>query len=121
MAKRKQNGVAAIGHNSGVIAKDQVKSIIDRVENLEEQKKATTDEIREVYAEAKGNGFDTRALRKTIQIRKLDADVRREQEMILETYMNALGMLSDAPLGQAAIKNATNKGKVPIEKSMTAG
>lgn len=103
------------------IAKDQLKLIIERIEKLEEERKATSDDIRDVYAEAKGNGFDARTLRKIIQLRKLDADVRAEQEMILETYMNALGMLSDTPLGQAAIKTATAKRKAPIEKVMSAG
>jgi uncharacterized protein (UPF0335 family) len=74
-------------------AKDQLKAIIERIERLEEEKKATSDDIRDVYAEAKGNGFDTKALRKIVQLRKLDTDERREQEEVLETYMHALGML----------------------------
>ncbi len=74
-------------------AKDQLKSIIERIERLEEEKKATADDIRDVYAEAKGNGFDTKALRKIVQLRKMDSDERREAEEILETYLHALGML----------------------------
>ena len=80
-----------IGHNS--IAKDQLKSIIERVERLEEDKKAISDDIKDVYGEAKGNGFDVKALRTIIRMRKQDADERQEQETILETYMQALGML----------------------------
>jgi uncharacterized protein (UPF0335 family) len=74
-------------------AKDQLKAVIERIERLEEEKKATSDDIREVYAEAKGNGFDVRALRSIVRMRKLDTDERREQQEVLETYMHALGML----------------------------
>jgi len=74
-------------------AKDQLKAIIERIERLEEEKKATSDDIRDVYAEAKGNGFDVKALRSIVRLRKLDSDERREQEEILETYLQALGML----------------------------
>jgi uncharacterized protein (UPF0335 family) len=74
-------------------AKDQLKAVIERIEKLEEEKKATSDDIRDVYAEAKGNGFDTKALRKIVALRKMDTDERREAEEILETYMHALGML----------------------------
>ncbi len=75
-------------------AKDQLKSVIERIEKLEEEKKATADDIKEIYAEAKGNGFDIKALRTIVRLRKLDADERREQEAVLETYMHALGMLN---------------------------
>jgi uncharacterized protein (UPF0335 family) len=74
-------------------AKDQLKAIIERIERLEEEKKATSDDIRDVYAEAKGTGFDTKALRTIVSLRKQDTDERREQQAVLETYMNALGML----------------------------
>ncbi len=74
-------------------AKDQLKTIIARVERLEEEKKTISDDIRDVYAEAKGNGFDIKALRTIVRLRKQDANERAEQETILETYMQALGML----------------------------
>ena len=74
-------------------AKDQLKAIIERIERLEEEKKTISDDIRDVYAEAKGNGFDVQALRSIIRLRKQDANERAEQETILETYMQALGML----------------------------
>lgn len=74
-------------------AKDQLKAIVERIERLEEEKKTTSEDIREVYAEAKGNGFDAKALRAIVRMRKMDSDERREQEEILETYMHALGML----------------------------
>ncbi len=78
--------------NSGNVAKDQLLSIIERIERLEEEKKATMDDIKEVFAEAKGNGFDTKVLRKVIAIRKQDAAEREESEAILELYLSALGM-----------------------------
>jgi uncharacterized protein (UPF0335 family) len=74
-------------------AKDQLKSIIERIERLEEEKKAISDDIRDVYAESKGNGYDVKALRTIIRMRKQDPDERAEAETILETYMQALGML----------------------------
>jgi uncharacterized protein (UPF0335 family) len=74
-------------------AKDQLKAIIERIERLEEEKKAIADDIRDVYAEAKGNGFDVKALRTIVRMRKQDANERQEEETILETYMQALGML----------------------------
>jgi len=75
-------------------AKDHLKAFVERVERLEEEKKTISDDIRDVYAEAKANGFDVKALRAIVRLRKQDADERREQEAILETYMHALGMLN---------------------------
>jgi uncharacterized protein (UPF0335 family) len=74
-------------------AKDQLKAIVERIEKLEEEKKAIADDIRDVYAEAKANGFDVKALREIIKLRKIEPTERDEQEAILETYMHALGML----------------------------
>ena len=74
-------------------AKDQLKSIIERIERLEEEKKAISDDIRDVFAEAKGNGYDVTALRTVIRLRKQDKHERAEQEAILETYLHALGMV----------------------------
>jgi uncharacterized protein (UPF0335 family) len=74
--------------------RDQLKAFIERVERLEEEKKAIADDIRDVYAEAKGSGFDVKALRQIVRLRKQDVDERKEYETILETYMHALGMLN---------------------------
>ena len=74
-------------------AKDQLRAIVERVERLEEERKTFSDDIRDVYAEAKGNGFDVKALRAIVRLRKQDANERAEEETILETYMQALGML----------------------------
>ena len=75
-------------------AKDQLKSIIERIERLEEEKAALTADIREVYSEAKGNGFDTKIIRQVVRLRKLDRADLQEQEAILDLYLAALGMRS---------------------------
>ena len=74
-------------------AKDHLKAFVERVERLEEEKKTIADDIRDVYAEAKATGFDVKALRTIVRLRKQDVDERKEHEAILETYMHALGML----------------------------
>ncbi len=74
-------------------AKDHLKAFVERVERLEEEKKTISDDIRDVYAEAKATGFDVKALRTIVKLRKQDIDERKEHEAILETYMHALGML----------------------------
>lgn len=82
---------------------NQIKAIIERIEKMEEEKKAITTDISEIYKEAKSNGFDVKILRKIVALRKKDADKLAEEEAIMEVYMAALGMLADTPLGQAAI------------------
>lgn len=86
-------------------AKAQLLAFIERIERLEEEKKATADDIKDVFAEAKGHGFDVKALRTVVKRRAVDAEKLAEHEAIVETYLNALGMLADTPLGQAAIKS----------------
>jgi uncharacterized protein (UPF0335 family) len=76
-----------------VVAKDQLLSVIERIERLEEEKKGIADDIKEVYAEAKANGYDTKVLRKVVSIRKQDAAEREEQDAILDLYLTALGMV----------------------------
>jgi uncharacterized protein (UPF0335 family) len=74
-------------------AKDHLRAFIERIERLEEEKAALAEDIREVFAEAKGSGFDTKALRAIIRMRKLEDHERMEQEALLATYMHALGMI----------------------------
>lgn len=74
-------------------AKDELKAFIERIENLEAEKKTISDEIKDVYAEAKGRGYDTKALREIVKLRKQDEAERAEREAILETYLVALGMI----------------------------
>ncbi|WP_417584944.1 DUF2312 domain-containing protein [Pelagibacterium sp.] len=74
------------------IARDQLRAFIERIERLEEEKKAIADDIKEVYAEAKGSGFDIKVMRQIVRIRKQDRNERAEQEAILDLYLHALGM-----------------------------
>ena len=78
------------------VAAGQLRSIIERIERLEEEKKEVAEQIKEVYAEAKANGFDTRTLRKIVTIRKKPTEEREEEEALLDLYLSALGMLPGA-------------------------
>jgi uncharacterized protein (UPF0335 family) len=77
---------------TGGIAADQLKSIIERIERLEEEKAGIASDIKDIFAEAKGNGYDVKTLRKVISLRKQDAAQRDEEEHLLDTYKRALGM-----------------------------
>lgn len=88
---RAENPRAVAGSNSG-IASDQLRSFVERIERLEEEQQALAEDKKEVYAEAKGNGFDTKTIRTVIRLRKQDANERAEQEALLDLYMHALGM-----------------------------
>ena len=74
------------------VAGDQLRAFVERIERMEEEKQAITDDIKEIYAEAKGNGFDTKVLRQVVRIRKQDRAERLEQEAILDLYLAELGM-----------------------------
>ena len=77
---------------SGGIAADRLRSFIERIERLEEEKAGLTADIREVYAEAKGSGFDTKVMRQIVRLRKLDDAARQEQEALLDVYRRAIGL-----------------------------
>jgi uncharacterized protein (UPF0335 family) len=79
---------------AGGVAGDHLKSFIERIERLEEEKKALGDDIRDVYSEAKANGFEVKIMRQIVKIRKMDKDELDEQEALLDTYLLALGMRS---------------------------
>lgn len=84
---------AEIGHNSvSSFPRDQLRSIVERIERLEEEKQVISEDIKDIYTEAKGNGFDVKALREIVKRRKQDADRLEEHEMIVQTYLVALGM-----------------------------
>ncbi len=87
---------AAIGHNSSISKefRDRLKTIIDRIENLEEQKKGLSEDIKDIKAEAKGAGFDVKALNDVLKLRKKEAGEVVEHTMIVETYCRAMGMSS---------------------------
>lgn len=89
------------------VAREQLKSIVERIERLEEEKKGIADDIKDVYAEAKGNGYDVKALRHIVRDRKVEKSERDEFEAILDTYRAALGMLPEFQAeGDAAVAEA---------------
>ncbi len=87
--KRKRTG------GSGTVAASQLKSIIERLENLDDEKRATLDDMKEVFAEAKANGFDTKTIRKVLSIRNRSPEDITEEEALLDLYLSALGMLPE--------------------------
>ena len=86
----------------GGIAGEQLLSFIERIERLEGERKTLAEDIKEVFAEAKGSGFDTKIMREIIKIRRMDEDDLDEQETLLDIYKRALGMLPDIPASVAA-------------------
>lgn len=78
---------------SASVAADHLKQIVERIERLEEEKKEVAEQVKDVYAEAKGHGFDTKTLRKVVALRKKDPSERSEEEAMLDLYLAALGML----------------------------
>lgn len=79
--------------DTGGVAAGQLKSFVERIERLEEEKKGIADDIRDVFAEAKAQGFDTKIMRQVIRLRKKDSAERQEEEALLDLYMHALGMV----------------------------
>lgn len=94
---------------SDVIASDQLRLLIERVERLEAEKKAIADDIKDVYGEAKATGFDVKTMRAIVSLRKMDVSTRREAEALLDTYKAALGMLDGTPLGHWALERLSKK------------
>jgi uncharacterized protein (UPF0335 family) len=86
----------------GGIAGERLRSFIERIERLEEERRTLGEDIKEVFAEAKGNGFDAKIMRQIIKIRRMDKDDLDEQETLLDIYKRALGMLPDMPESAAA-------------------
>ena len=86
--------MASVSSPSASFAADQLRSLVERIERLEEEKAALSEDIKEVYAEAKGNGFDAKILRTVVRLRKQDSSERAEQEALLDLYLQALGMIT---------------------------
>ena len=85
---------------------NQLKEIVERIERIEDQRASLAEDVKDVLLEAKSIGFDVKIIKKLLAMRKKDPeDIRQEQEL-LDTYMAALGMLADTPLGQAALRSA---------------
>ena len=89
-----------MSEETGNVARNHLRAYIDRIESLEEEKAALMEDIREIYAEAKGTGFDPKIMRQVVRIRKMEPDQRQEQEYILDTYLSALGMLKNLDLDE---------------------
>ena len=107
VAKEKERDVKpGTGDNSGPVAADRLRSIVERWERLDSEIKELRSDQKDIMAEAKSAGFDTKVIRQLIAIRRKDAAEVEEQEMLLEVYKRALGMLSDTPLGAAALAAA---------------
>lgn len=84
--------VAGMAEDVGGVAGKRLKSFIERIERLEEEKAATSEDIKDVYGEAKGVGFDPKIIRKVIRERKMDAEKRREEYELMDLYKSAIGM-----------------------------
>ena len=78
--------------SDGNVAAEQLRLFIERIERLEDEKKGMADDVKDVYAEAKANGYDTKTMRKVVALRRLEAHVRQEADALLETYRTALGL-----------------------------
>lgn len=95
------NTTPGIGHNSGEdeakdvggVAGKRLKAFIDRIERLTEEKQGIADDIKDIYAEAKGVGFDAKTIRKIVKLKKMDAEKRREEDELLELYCSAIGLI----------------------------
>jgi uncharacterized protein (UPF0335 family) len=85
---------------------NQIKTIVERIEKMEEEKLAITTDISEIYKEAKANGFDAKIIKKIVAMRKKDANKLAEEQAVMDVYMAALGMLADTPLGMASMDRA---------------
>ena len=83
-------------HGEGTVAADQLRLFIERIERLEEEKKGIADDVRDVYAEAKANGYDTKTMRAIVRLRKMETHARQEADALLETYRQALGLAVSA-------------------------
>jgi uncharacterized protein (UPF0335 family) len=99
---------ASIGHNGSLSAKQrsEMKNYIERVENLESDKREIAAEIGGIYSSAKTAGYDTKAMKAVVKLRRMDRENREAFEHTVDVYKHALGMLADTPLGQAATQQA---------------
>jgi uncharacterized protein (UPF0335 family) len=96
-------------------ANNQLKSIVERIEKLEEEKAAIANDIKDIFAEAKGAGFDPKILKQVLGLRKKDASKRAEEQALLSVYMDALGMLAGTPLGNAAASQYSSSIRTPVD------
>lgn len=110
MARKKKQAEPALGHNGGPLMaeqKAQLKGYISEIERWEVEKAEIVENIGDIYASAKEAGFDTRAMRHIVKVRKADRRKQEALEAAVDVYKQALGMLADTPLGEAAVARAT--------------
>lgn len=112
MGRKKQPKEPSIGHNGGPLDADrkaQLKGYISEIERWEAEKQEIVDDIGEIYASAKDAGFDTKAIRHIVKVRKADKQKQQALENAVDVYKHALGMLADTPLGEAAVERAAQR------------
>ncbi len=90
--KAKKPEIPGIGHNNGEVSGTRLKAFIERVERMEEEKKARSEDIKDIYSEAKATGFDPKIMRKIVSLRKKNIEKRREENELMDLYMSAIGM-----------------------------
>ena len=108
MTRKAKPDPPAAGDNSGPVAADRLRSIVERIERLDSEVKDLRSDQKDIMAEAKSAGFDTKVIRQLIAIRRKDAAEVEEQETLLQIYKAALGMLADTPLGAVALARAVS-------------
>jgi uncharacterized protein (UPF0335 family) len=109
--------MTGVGHNIGGVPAAQLLSFVERVERLEEEKRAITDDIKDVKQQAKSVGFDVPTINAIVKLRRMSEQEREEKEALLDLYKAALGMLNGTPLGEAAIRRASKKPEPKPEDS----
>lgn len=118
MPRKKKSDEPKLGHNGGPLMADQQKQLhgyISEIERQEVMKQEILDDIGMIYSSAKDAGFDTKAMRNLVRIRKADRDKQQKFENALDVYRHALGMLAELPLGQAGLRRAVEAFGAPTE------
>jgi uncharacterized protein (UPF0335 family) len=106
MTRKPTHAIPAAGHNSGALDRDRLRSLVDRISALEDEKIGLAEDIRGLYAEAASNGIDKRALREIVRRRRQDPAELEARETLIAEYTTALQGVADLPLGRAAIERA---------------
>ncbi len=104
----------------GGVSAEQLRQYIERIERLEEEKKALADHTKDVFSEAKANGYDVKAMRQIIKLRKMDQSDREEEEYVLDTYKAALGMIPDFERDDSSAEQATEVQPARVEEEVAA-
>ncbi len=113
--KKKQDDAPQPSSNAGGIAADQLRSFVDRIERLETEKKGIADDIKDVFTEAKGNGFDVPTMRLLLKLRKQKPHEREEQQSMLDLYLHAMGMAGEYTIAEQQGIDDASAGKVATD------